>query len=1521
MNIPSFVRRAKPFAAALTVLVVTLSPIGANPAQAAIINGSATVDGASSGFFVAGESISATVTVTTTGTGTDNDWRSTSWRIGTGAFICVDTPDNTTAGVHSETFTITAPAVTGVYNAEFIAYNAAGCNSVLGSSSTISLTNGVTVVEPLAETFNVTDDNQFTNTKFVDLPGFDNTDIAGQASGADGTKNGNLANKFAKIGQDEYICATVNASGLASLQLSYAWKGDADTEVSDLGVVEYKLTGGCNDASGWTGVDSHSTNDTSWHSVGPLSLDGSLSNNSFLVRFRNDSSASNEDWRVDDVVITGTAPSGSITIVKDAAPNDPQDFAFTTTGAGLSDFSLDDDADGTLSNSQTFTGLTAGSYSVTETLPAGWVQTSAVCSDGSPVGAIDLSDGEEVTCTFSNRKLGKLTIVKDSIPNDSQDFGFTASGSGLSDFALDDDADGGLPNTQVFGNLATGQYTILETPVIGWDLTNLSCNDDNGLVNLASGSATLNLGVGEEVTCTYTNTKRASFTMTKLTDPAIGSYQFTLDDIELGQEPFVQTFSPEGTWDIENLIPGGYTLSEEVIDLPDTDPEWSREAVCSGIYNDYSGSLASSSLSLTLAPGEAMNCFVNNTQKSVITGKKFEDMDGQGEGATGPVKDGWTINLTQITLDNPDTTETDESAEVLLASDVTDENGDYSFLVMPGMYRVCEVGQIDWYQSYPVMGGDDVTSCGGSNGYQFTVAAGEVKSNLDFGNYQNGTISGTKWNDADADGVIDGDESGLSGWLISIAGPVSGTSFPTVGGVYQFAGALSVPPGIYTLSEIQQPGWAQTFPANNGSHTVTVVSGGAVINKNFGNVQDSTISGSKWEDLDGDGVRDDGENAPSVMFTFELYRVTEDSDSTPIATQTGTSYLFAGLLPGNYKVCEVAISGWVQTSPANNACREITLGINEDSTGNDFGNTKSYDLSGYKFHDQNENGVLNTPEPKLADWTIKATPLNGAEDDSRVEKIVATNGTGTYVLQFTAADLGNWRISEEQQEGWVQTAPHFEDQDYYVVTVASDGLHNGYELANDEFHFGNNRIPTSTNQTIVVRYGDLASNFASVSADPSKWLFYNDETDTIDNTLGSFIFGSGTPVHGYGSAEITVSGTQRRNLATYGFFGTKLADISQLKFRTYNPSAGNGGSADRSAYLNFNVDFYGSDTWQKRLVYVPRINASVSQDAWQEWDAINSGNALWSWSGYASFGNKWPDGELMEYRTWNSILAAFPNVAVRTTDSWFGMRVGEPYADGYTENIDSLTIGIHDPVMNNTSTTVYDFEPTAVCYDGVDNDQDGLVDLADAGCADPTDGDETNPIVPTPTPTSTPTSGGGGGGVGEPITTPTPSATPTPSSTPTPAATPSVAGEETRGVTGGGTTGGGNGGQNGGTNGGGSVSGAEDTNSPSPSPSASTQPQTASIAGASDAALCSPAAAKVFWLSLVSFLILIVFFMWPAAGVAFSVSKLLYALAPLAGVFAVWAKTCMWGFWWIPVVLSVLVFGILRAAAMALQNR
>ena len=97
------------------------------------------------------------------------------------------------------------------------------------------------------------------------------------------------------------------------------------------------------------------------------------------------------------VATATTEPAnGRIIVRKETIPaGDSQSFTFTSSFAGS--FQL-------AHNGQKSTDLVPGTYSVSETVPAGWTQASAVCNDGSSPGAINLAQGETVTCTFVNQK-------------------------------------------------------------------------------------------------------------------------------------------------------------------------------------------------------------------------------------------------------------------------------------------------------------------------------------------------------------------------------------------------------------------------------------------------------------------------------------------------------------------------------------------------------------------------------------------------------------------------------------------------------------------------------------------------------------------------------------------------------------------------------------------------------------------------------------------------------------------------------------------------------------------------------------------------------------------------------------------------------------------------------------------------------------------------------------------------------------------------------------------------------------
>jgi hypothetical protein len=244
--------------------------------------------------------------------------------------------------------------------------------------------------------------------------------------------------------------------------------------------------------------------------------------------------------------------NGSLTIVKDAVPNSAVDFAYTASGTGVSDFSLDDDADPTLLNTKTFSNLLAGSRTITETpAVAGWTLTGIACTGatsstvaitganadpafqaGDNAVTVDLATGENVSCTFTNTKQGSLTIVKDTKnpETDPQDFAYTGTGTGITaNFSLDDDADGTLSNSVAFtGLLPNGARTATETLNSEWVLTNIACTgatlstvaftgaNADPAFQAGDNKVSVGLSAGENVTCTFTNERKARLIVEKV---------------------------------------------------------------------------------------------------------------------------------------------------------------------------------------------------------------------------------------------------------------------------------------------------------------------------------------------------------------------------------------------------------------------------------------------------------------------------------------------------------------------------------------------------------------------------------------------------------------------------------------------------------------------------------------------------------------------------------------------------------------------------------------------------------------------------------------------------------------------------------------------------------------------------------------------------------------------------------------------------------------------------------------------
>lgn len=182
-----------------------------------------------------------------------------------------------------------------------------------------------------------------------------------------------------------------------------------------------------------------------------------------------------------------------------------------------------------------------------------------------------------------------------------------------------------------------------------------------------------------------------------------------------------------------------------------------------------------------------------------------------------------------------------------------------------------------------------------------------------------------------------------------------------------------------------------------------------------------------------------------------------------------------------------------------------------------------------------------------------------------------------------------------------------------------------------------------------------------------NWFFYNDTDDSVmspnqfNGTSGANAITALTGTNGAAFMKLDTSGAPRYNIATYQFKDVKLATISSIKYRINDMSV-----SSETPYLHFNVDFANNDSWQRRLVQVP---TGIVANTLTEVDALTG---MWNLSG-----GDWPVGVNTvapfagsTLRTWADITADYPNAETRSTDSFFGVRVGHPGPAGEEGYVD-----------------------------------------------------------------------------------------------------------------------------------------------------------------------------------------------------------------------------------------------------------
>jgi len=222
----------------------------------------------------------------------------------------------------------------------------------------------------------------------------------------------------------------------------------------------------------------------------------------------------------------------------------------------------------------TSSALTAGSYELSESGPAGYTQTRLDCNSGVLTGAtLTLASGDNVTCTFYNDdqpvSLSLVKVVNNRVGSATANQWTLDASLGGSSILNGVTGTGAVSSN----SLSAGDYVLSESGgPSAYLLESLNC--DAGILD--SSSNTLTLTNGENAICTFTNRDVVSdYTVTKSVDddtPNVGdTINFTLEVVNLGPDPaknvIINDILPPGLTFVAASMTGGDTQNQSAPNL------------------------------------------------------------------------------------------------------------------------------------------------------------------------------------------------------------------------------------------------------------------------------------------------------------------------------------------------------------------------------------------------------------------------------------------------------------------------------------------------------------------------------------------------------------------------------------------------------------------------------------------------------------------------------------------------------------------------------------------------------------------------------------------------------------------------------------------------------------------------------------------------------------------------------------------------------------------------------------------
>ncbi|WP_197443072.1 SdrD B-like domain-containing protein [Lignipirellula cremea] len=386
----------------------------------------------------------------------------------------------------------------------------------------------------------------------------------------------------------------------------------------------------------------------------------------------------------------------------------------------------------------------------------------------------------------------------------------------------------------------------------------------------------------------------------------------------------------------------------------------------------------------------------------------------------------------------------------------TNSNGDYLFGedlgLGSGVYRVVETQPADYpYSVGAIPGTVETVGVGNVDPLDNNILdqiiiplGGQHAVDYDFAEAKPAVLSGYVYHDRNDDGIrTPATEEGLANVEIRIVpistrfGQTSITLYTNDQGYYE---SPPLAPGLYRVIEVVQPagyldgkdtrGQVDGVPTGLAQNEIItnifLASTSVGTEYNFGEIKYAEIHGSvHLSDPDGDCYEENEGDLRGIEGVRILLINQTTGAETEAFTDANGEYWFTELTPGEYTIVEFTPPELLDGDDhvglvdglgsgglvGNDRIENIVLGAGAVGVNYDFCEHEPAEISGYVYHDADNDGVFDSNEDPIAQVQVDLIDENGV--------VIATQNTlGDGSYKFDRLSLGVYRVVEHQPTGW-----------------------------------------------------------------------------------------------------------------------------------------------------------------------------------------------------------------------------------------------------------------------------------------------------------------------------------------------------------------------------------------------------------------------------------------------------------------------------------------------------------------------